>query len=148
MGKIGQCGGPYYAISEEQGDGQEAQLGGKCCQIPKGTAYDRATWYEKNCFANQINIWIPCLVSPRPQQSLQTGQLKVHKICPLPVKSFIGRKKILDKMCHYFDTDHKGQHVFVLHGLGGSGKSQLAFKFLEDSKNHQRYNSFKTFINF
>jgi len=90
-------------------------------------------------------------ISPRPQQSQQshqTDQLKMHKICPLPVKSFIGRKEILNKMCHYFDTDHKGQHAFVLHGLGGSGKSQLAFKFLEDSKNHHRYDSFKTFINF
>src|SRR6266568_2658582 len=88
------------------------------------------------------------LVSPRPQQCLPISQLKVQKICPLPVKSFIGRKKILDKMCHYFDTDHKGQHVFVLHGLGGSGKSQLAFKFLEDSKNYHQYDSFKTLIHF
>ena len=80
-----------------------------------------------------------------PQQSLATGQLKMHKICPLPVKSFIGRKEILDKMGQYFDTS-KDQHVFVLHGLGGSGKSQLAFKFLEDSKNIQRYDSYKNLI--
>jgi len=80
-------------------------------------------------------------VSPRPQQSLQTGQLKVHKICPLPVKSFTGQKEILDKMCQYFDSSQKGQHVFILHGLGGAGKSQLAFKFLENSKADYRYNS-------
>ena len=77
-------------------------------------------------------------VSPRPQQSLAIGQLKVHKICPLPVKSFIGRKEILDKMGQYFDTSYQDQHVFVLHGLGGSGKSQLAFKFLEDSGNNNQ----------
>jgi len=58
----------------------------------------------------------------------------MHKACPLPVKSFIGRKEILDKMSQYFNSNHKFQHVFVLHGLGGSGKSQLAFKFLEDSQ--------------
>ena len=87
-------------------------------------------------------------VSPGPQQSLSTGQLKMHKICPLPVKSFIGRKEILDKMGQYFDTSSKDQHVFVLHGLGGSGKSQLAFKFLEDSKNIHRYDSSKNHINF
>src|SRR6266581_9466936 len=87
-------------------------------------------------------------VSPRPQQFLPIGQLKVHKICPLPVKSFTGRKEILDKMCKYFDTGVKDQHVFVLHGLGGSGKSQLAFKFLEDSKNVHRYDLFKILINF
>ena len=87
-------------------------------------------------------------VSPRPQQSLSIGQLKVHKICPLPVKFFTGRKEILDKMCQYFDTDQKDQHVFVLHGLGGSGKSQLAFKFLEDSRNNHRYDYSKNLINF
>ena len=81
------------------------------------------------------------LVSPRSQQSLPIGWLKVHKICPLPVKSFTGQKKILDKMCQYFDSGQKGQHVFVLHGLGGAGKSQLAFKFLEDSKTDYRYDS-------
>jgi len=59
------------------------------------------------------------------------------KTCPLPVKSFIGRKEILDKMSQYFNSDDKSQHVFVLHGLGGSGKSQLAFKFLEDSQAHK-----------
>ena len=86
-------------------------------------------------------------VSPRPQQSLPIGQLK-HKICPLPVKSFMGQKEILDKMCKYFDSGEKGQHVFVLHGLGGSGKSQLAFKFLEDSKTDHRYDFFKNLMSF
>ena len=86
-------------------------------------------------------------VCPGPQQSLSTGQLKKHKICPLPVKSFIGRKEILDKIGKYFDTSSKYQHVFVLHGLGGSGKSQLAFKFLEDSRNISWYDSSKILIN-
>jgi hypothetical protein len=33
----------------------------------------------------------------------------------------------------YFRLDHDFQCVFVLHGLGGSGKSQLAFKFMWES---------------
>ena len=59
-----------------------------------------------------------------------------RKLCPLPVTSFIGRQDILNKMCKYFDLDTQStwQRVFVLHGLGGSGKSQLAFKFIEESK--------------
>jgi len=65
------------------------------------------------------------------------------KGCPLPVKSFIGRKEILDKMSQYLNSDHKSQHVFVLHGLGGSGKSQLAFKFLDDSQANQWYGFIK-----
>jgi len=37
-------------------------------------------------------------------------------------------------MRSYFDTESASQRVFVLHGLGGAGKSQLAFKFIEESK--------------
>jgi predicted alpha/beta-fold hydrolase len=42
-------------------------------------------------------------------------------------------------MHQYFDSGHKSQQVFVLHGLGGSGKSQIAFKFLEDSQANKWY---------
>ena len=79
------------------------------------------------------------LVSPRPPQSQPIGHLKMPKTCPSPVKSFTERKEILDKMHQYFNSGHKSQHVFVLHGLGGSGKSQLAFKFLDDAQTNQWY---------
>jgi hypothetical protein len=49
------------------------------------------------------------------------------------VASFTGRKEVLDKMHEYFRSDCDFQCVFVLHGLGGSGKSQLAFKFVQES---------------
>jgi hypothetical protein len=78
-------------------------------------------------------------VSPRPHESLPIGHLKVSKLCPLPVSSFTGRMEILNQMCQYFDSDQKSQKIFVLHGLGGSGKSQLAFKFIEDSQSNQQY---------
>ncbi|KAJ6535475.1 P-loop containing nucleoside triphosphate hydrolase protein [Mycena capillaripes] len=65
---------------------------------------------------------------------------KDRKICPLPVSSFTGRKEILQKMDRYFDSDRgSAQHIFVLHGLGGSGKSQLVFKFLQDSQVNHRF---------
>ncbi|KAF7365906.1 FabD/lysophospholipase-like protein [Mycena venus] len=63
-----------------------------------------------------------------------------RKLCPMPVSFFTGRKDILQKMSQYFDRDQGSmQHIFVLHGLGGSGKSQLAFKFLEESKINCRF---------
>ncbi|KAJ6529358.1 P-loop containing nucleoside triphosphate hydrolase protein [Mycena capillaripes] len=63
-----------------------------------------------------------------------------RKLCPLPVSSFTGRKDILQKMDRYFDRDQGSvQHIFVLHGLGGSGKSQLAFKFVQESKVKHRF---------
>ena len=57
-----------------------------------------------------------------------------RKLCPPPVASFIGRNVILDRMRNYFDSESACQRIFVLHGLGGAGKSQLAFKFIDESK--------------
>jgi len=36
---------------------------------------------------------------------------------------------------HAYFSDNLGKrHVFVLHGLGGAGKSQIAFKFVEECR--------------
>jgi len=60
--------------------------------------------------------------------------MQERKLCPSPVASFIGQKDILDKMRSYFNSESMCQRIFVLHGLGGAGKSQLAFKFIEESE--------------
>ena len=39
----------------------------------------------------------------------------------------------------YFASDGEYQRVFVLYGLGGAGKSQLAFKFIDESLKAKRY---------
>jgi hypothetical protein len=65
-------------------------------------------------------------VSPRPLvEPIQS--VKERKLCPLPVASFTGRKETPDKMHGYFDFDGQFQR-FLLYGLGGSGKSQIAFR--------------------
>ncbi|KAJ7729340.1 P-loop containing nucleoside triphosphate hydrolase protein [Mycena metata] len=53
--------------------------------------------------------------------------------CPPPSRIFQGRQAILDKMHQFFDTDSGNQHIYVLHGLGGAGKTQIALKFIEES---------------
>ncbi|KAJ7711427.1 hypothetical protein B0H16DRAFT_599700 [Mycena metata] len=54
--------------------------------------------------------------------------------CPPPSRIFQGRQAILDKMHQFFETDSgKQQHIYVLHGLGGVGKTQIALKFIEQS---------------
>ena len=55
------------------------------------------------------------------------------KNCPPPTWVFIGREDVLSQMRTYFSTDVGERHVFVLHGLGGAGKSQIAFKFVKES---------------
>ncbi|KAJ7264175.1 P-loop containing nucleoside triphosphate hydrolase protein [Mycena rebaudengoi] len=77
-----------------------------------------------------VTVYGDLCVNPEAKsQSLHAMRQKHHKLCPLPVSSFIGRKDILQEMHQHFDCDQGSRHIFVLHGLGGSGKSQLAFKF-------------------
>ncbi|KAJ7033029.1 hypothetical protein C8F04DRAFT_636243 [Mycena alexandri] len=84
-------------------------------------------------------LTIEQLISPKPPIQ-STGYMEDRKHCPPPVLSFTGRNDILQKMHSYFDHDRgSAQHIFVLHGLGGAGKSQLAFKFVHDSQANHRF---------
>ncbi|KAJ7695896.1 P-loop containing nucleoside triphosphate hydrolase protein [Mycena metata] len=53
--------------------------------------------------------------------------------CPPPSRIFQGRQAILDKMHQFFNTDSGNQHIYVLYGLGGAGKTQIVLKFIEES---------------
>ncbi|KAJ7808107.1 hypothetical protein B0H14DRAFT_1521393 [Mycena olivaceomarginata] len=53
--------------------------------------------------------------------------------CPPPSRIFHGRRDILDKMHHSFTSNAGIQHIYVLHGLGGAGKTQIALKFINES---------------
>ncbi|KAJ7720694.1 P-loop containing nucleoside triphosphate hydrolase protein [Mycena metata] len=53
--------------------------------------------------------------------------------CPLPSRIFQGRQEILKEMQKYFKQDLGTQHIYVLYGLGGAGKTQIGLKFIEES---------------
>ncbi|KAJ7734474.1 hypothetical protein B0H16DRAFT_1695868 [Mycena metata] len=53
--------------------------------------------------------------------------------CPPASRIFQGRGKILTKMQEYFAQDMDKQYIYVLHGLGGAGKTQIALKFIQQS---------------
>jgi len=53
------------------------------------------------------------------------------KTCPAPSRYFIGREDELKQMADYFENGKREQHIFVLHGLGGGGKTQTALKFVD-----------------
>ncbi|KAJ6603200.1 hypothetical protein DFH09DRAFT_882243, partial [Mycena vulgaris] len=53
--------------------------------------------------------------------------------CPPPSRIFHGRRNILEKMDQFFTQDLEKQHIYLLHGLGGAGKTQIALKFIEES---------------
>ncbi|KAF8596365.1 FabD/lysophospholipase-like protein [Ceratobasidium sp. AG-I] len=63
-------------------------------------------------------------------QSLEPTTSRVGR-CPPPSRAFIGREDILNQMDSYFSgTGSLERRLFVLHGLGGAGKTQLALKFI------------------
>ncbi|KAJ6533785.1 hypothetical protein DFH09DRAFT_1284374 [Mycena vulgaris] len=56
--------------------------------------------------------------------------------CPPPSRIFHGRQHVLDKMHQFFKLDLNKQHIFLLHGLGGAGKTQIALKFIDEFASH------------
>ncbi|KAJ6490023.1 P-loop containing nucleoside triphosphate hydrolase protein [Mycena sanguinolenta] len=53
--------------------------------------------------------------------------------CPHPSRVFHGRQSILDKMQKYFSQDQRNQYIFLLYGVGGAGKTQIALEFIQSS---------------
>lgn len=56
------------------------------------------------------------------------------KMCPLPTSLFVGRKELVQRGASYFLGDATNQKVFVLHGLGGAGKTQTALQIVKQTQ--------------
>ncbi|KAF8598134.1 FabD/lysophospholipase-like protein [Ceratobasidium sp. AG-I] len=72
------------------------------------------------------------------QGNIQTFNRSSSRIgrCPPPSHTFTGREDILERMRGYFfDASPTERRLFVLCGLGGAGKTQLALKFVDMHKN-------------
>jgi hypothetical protein len=55
------------------------------------------------------------------------------------VRNFIGREETLSKIDYYFSTaDVPCPKVLILHALGGQGKSQIALKYCQKSREGHR----------
>ncbi|CAE6508083.1 unnamed protein product [Rhizoctonia solani] len=51
--------------------------------------------------------------------------------CPLPSTRFTGREEHCEKVWVFFTARGRRRRLFVLHGLGGAGKTQIALKCAE-----------------
>ena len=78
-------------------------------------------WWPDSCHVYILDRVIQPSTSQRPKL----------KSCPPPTPVFTGRQEILAQMQTYFSSNSGKRHVFVLYGLGGSGKSQIAFEFVK-----------------
>ncbi|KAJ6471935.1 P-loop containing nucleoside triphosphate hydrolase protein [Mycena sanguinolenta] len=65
-----------------------------------------------------------------PTSAVQASRLLNH--CPPPSRIFHGRRTVLDAMHHFFAQETGKQKIYVLYGLGGAGKTQIALKFIEE----------------
>ncbi|KAJ6459261.1 P-loop containing nucleoside triphosphate hydrolase protein [Mycena sanguinolenta] len=78
---------------------------------------------------NGENITMNMMQSPNVVQA--SSQVVNH--CPPASRNFHGRQTILDTMHAFFAQDTQKQKIYVLYGLGGAGKTQIALKFIEES---------------
>ncbi|KAJ7826908.1 hypothetical protein B0H14DRAFT_3144818 [Mycena olivaceomarginata] len=83
----------------------------------------------------QYNIYQPEHVTVNNSNArlaaIQASQIVNH--CPPPSRMFCGRRDILNKMHHFFASNAGIQNIYVLHGLGGIGKTQIGLKFIQES---------------
>ncbi|KAJ7446596.1 hypothetical protein FB451DRAFT_1375880 [Mycena latifolia] len=76
-------------------------------------------------YSHQLNysFVLALLSTPGPQ---------IINNCPPPTRIFQGRRRILDTIQGYFIQKQQTQKIFLLHGLGGAGKTQIALKFIKE----------------
>ncbi|CAE6397764.1 unnamed protein product [Rhizoctonia solani] len=81
-------------------------------------------WPEVCVLATQLGGVIP---------PIETA--KTFRSCPPPSPAFVGQEDALKKMEKAFWDGVEERHVFVLYGLGGGGKTQVALKFAQIHRN-------------
>ncbi|KAG9100997.1 hypothetical protein FS749_011080 [Ceratobasidium sp. UAMH 11750] len=67
-------------------------------------------------------------------QAQDTQQSSGIKLCPAPTSLFTGRKDKVEQVVACISQGDIQRCVFVLHGLGGAGKTQIALKAIEKTR--------------
>ena len=87
--------------------------------------------YSRPTAMNHSHSRLDHLPDPSMQTLRLAGERPKLKHCPPSVQTFIGRYDILAQMRECFANGSRYQRIFVLYGLGGAGKTQIALKFVE-----------------
>ncbi|KAJ7446603.1 hypothetical protein FB451DRAFT_1188696 [Mycena latifolia] len=84
--------------------------------------------------AIDTNLQVHKSLSTGTSPNLPSTQVVPHiNNCPPPTRIFHGRQTILDQMHQSFTQNLDKQDIFLLHGVGGAGKTQIVLKFIEKS---------------
>ena len=87
-----------------------------------------------------ITIFNYCIAGALSESAKAISSTYLRRYNPISSPLFTGRRDILDILESYFEARGTGRHhrrEFLLHGLGGAGKTQLMLKFAEI--NQSRY---------
>ncbi|KAJ6547732.1 hypothetical protein DFH09DRAFT_634051 [Mycena vulgaris] len=109
-----------------------------------GSTADKIAGYRMRIQKLQSNFMLMAAIDTNLQvhKGFSTGRLPDSSAapatqtitkCPPPSRIFHGRQNILDKIHQFFTQDLNNQHIFLLYGLGGAGKTQISLKFIEES---------------
>ncbi|KAJ7082290.1 P-loop containing nucleoside triphosphate hydrolase protein [Mycena epipterygia] len=100
--------------------------------VKLATTTDEISRYQNRLRTLRSNFVVHKLTAQASDVSVAQVTPSINN-CPPPSRIFHGRQTILDKMHQYFTADLGKQHIFLLHGLGCAGKTQIALKFIEQS---------------
>ncbi|KAJ7099133.1 hypothetical protein C8R44DRAFT_747819 [Mycena epipterygia] len=125
----------YFRFNVQQGmQALEPKDWNKLPEVLAHTNSYLKTHDAKSKLTEVVKIILNPAIPVSPVSNPETvSVLKPTNNCAPPSRIFQGRQTILHQM-HTFFTQMVGkQYIFVLHGLGGAGKTQIALKFIKKS---------------
>ncbi|QRV95743.1 kinesin light chain [Ceratobasidium sp. AG-Ba] len=133
--------GVYFRFSVDQGV-QNVQIGEweKLSHVSANAqAYMRATRVSEAIDEAVVAIEerAPTVETSRIDGEIQsnaTAQPTNYKACPAPSLTFTGRQDVVEHIISCIAKGDTQRCVFVLYGLGGAGKTQLALKAVDETR--------------
>ncbi len=104
----------------------------RCCRI--FTRHETSCWFYVSQCGPAANVKPAGEYPDATSASARNRDGAPRNHCPPVTALFKGRRRILERLDAYFGPRPTGPYrrrEFLLHGMGGSGKSQIALKFAE-----------------
>ncbi|KAJ6506694.1 hypothetical protein C8R45DRAFT_1175853 [Mycena sanguinolenta] len=119
-----------YISGGQGGDGGSGGIQGGGGGAGEGPMLQYNSIKAEHFTMNTMNTGLAANTVHTSSPMVQASQAMNH--CPPPSQIFHGRQAILDSMHQFFTQDTGKQKRYVLYGLGGAGKTQIALKFIKE----------------
>ncbi|KAG9075017.1 hypothetical protein FRC06_010323 [Ceratobasidium sp. 370] len=139
--RFGQARGAYFRLNVDQGiQNIKASEWEKLSEV---AAHTRAYTSHPET-SEKIGQAVKAIRDRKPTVNIAKigGEVQVHdpqrsigvKLCPAPTPLFTGREDKVGQVVDCISQGDMQRCVFVLHGLGGAGKTQIALKAIERTR--------------